>query len=465
MMTFDRRNFLRMAAATTALGASAGLFPKTLTAHAATTGGYKALVCIFLFGGLDSHDLLLPYDTESYASFAGVRQSLLNGYGESRDRSSLLPLTPDNAADFGSRRFALPPEMPQLKSLFDDGRAAIVANVGPLIEPVTAQDFIDGSARVPSRLFSHNDQQSTWQSSSPEGAQLGWGGLFADAALAYGANATGPRFTTVSMAGVGPFLTGNVASPYQVSLMGSAGIDVLQGQDAAFGDFLASAEDRFRAVGFGGSNILERDMAELFRTGIDTNNVFDAARGGAVPLATEFPESPLGSQLRAVAETISIRGALSASRQIFFVGTGGFDTHSNQAFDLPGLMTQIDGAMSAFDAAMTELGVLQDVTSFTASEFGRTLAVNGDGTDHGWGGHHIVMGGAVRGRHIFGNVPEARLGHEFDGGGGRLVPSLAVEQLADPLGRWWGLSGDEIGQALPNLSNFDPAGLNLFHGS
>ena len=198
-MTLDRRRFLRMSAATAAVSAGAGLVPRTLTAHAATTGGYKALVCIFLFGGLDSHDLLLPYDTESYTSFAGVRQSLLNGYGETRDRSSLLPLSPDNASDFGSRQFAMPPEMPQLKALFDEGRAAVVANVGPLLEPVTARAFNDGSARVPSRLFSHNDQQSTWQSSSPEGAQLGWGGLFGDAALASGANAGGPAFTTLSI--------------------------------------------------------------------------------------------------------------------------------------------------------------------------------------------------------------------------------------------------------------------------
>jgi uncharacterized protein (DUF1501 family) len=151
-----------------------------------------------------------------------------------------------------------------------------------------------------------------------------------------------------------------------------------------------------------------------------------------------------------------------ASRQIFFVGTGGFDTHSSQAADLPGLLTQIDDALAAFNAAMTELGVSQSVTTFTASDFGRTLAVNGDGTDHGWGGHHIVMGGAVRGRHIFGDVTPAELGHDLDAGGGRLIPSLSVEQLAGPLGRWWGLTESEVAAALPNLGNFDPANLDLF---
>lgn len=464
-MVFDRRQFLRISAASS-LALTSGL-PGTLTAHAADTSGYKALICVFLFGGLDGHDLLLPFDAESYSSFSGIRQTLLNNYGSSRARENLLPLIPDNGARFGSRQFALPPEMPLVKSLFDQGRAAIVANVGPLIEPVTAEGFSNGAANVPSRLFSHNDQQSTWQASAPEGAQLGWGGLFADAALASGANSAGPEFTTLSTAGVGPFLTGNVSAPYQVSVGGSTGIAALSNLRAidssgSFTSFLNAAEDRFRAQGFASESILARDIANKFRSGIDANTIFDAARSNAFPPQTPFPASSLGTQLRAVAETISIRSSLSASRQIFFVGTGGFDTHSSQAADLPSLLTQIDDAFSAFDAAMMELGLSQDVTTFTASDFGRTLAVNGDGTDHGWGGHSIVMGGAVRGRAIYGDVPDARFGHAFDGGGGRLIPSLSVEQLADPLGRWWGLSQSEITAALPNLGNFDTGGLDLF---
>ena len=462
-MTLHRRQFLRLAAATSALGAASAGWPLNLTAHAADTVGYKALVCVFLFGGMDGHDVLIPYDTESYASFANIRQSLIGRYADgARSRETLQPLDLDNAADFGSRRFALPPEMPEMARLFDAGRVAFVANVGPLLEPVTASAFADGAARVPSRLFSHNDQQSTWQASAPEGAQLGWGGLFADAALAAGANPGGADFTTLSMAGVGPFLTGNQASPYQVSLSGSAGLDVLESGRPGLSAFLARAEERFRSAGFDEPNILARDVAAKFNDAIATNSVFDAARGGAVPLATAFPETSLGQQLAAVAETISIRSALSATRQIFFVGTGGFDTHSNQANDLPGLLAQIDGAFAAFDAAMAELGVGNDVTTFTASDFGRTLAVNGDGTDHGWGNHQIVMGGAVRGRRILGALPEARFGHDLDGGGGRLIPSLAVEQFAEPLGRWWGLNDAEVAASLPGLRNFDPAGLSLF---
>ena len=462
----DRRRFLRTATAASLAGTALHGVPGTLTAHAAQTGGYRALVCVFLFGGLDGHDVLLPHDQPSYDGFARIRQSLLAEQGESRSRDALLPITPTNQSAFGSRRFALPPEMPRLHALFGDGEASIVANVGPLLEPVTARGFADGSARVPPRLFSHNDQQATWQASRPEGAQLGWGGLFADAALAAGANGA-PEFTTLAAAEVGPFLTGRDASPYQVSVSGSAGLAALGAFEddpsrAAFAPFLTSARDRFRAAGFAGDNVLARDIARLHRDGIDANTAFDAARGQAAPLLTAFPETPLGAQLRAVAETLSVRDRLGASRQVFFVGTGGFDTHSNQADDLPGLLTQIDGALGAFRDALVELGLYESVTTFTASDFGRTLAVNGDGTDHGWGGHHVVMGGDVRGGAILGDVPPPEFGHEWDGGGGRLVPSLAVEQLAAPLGRWWGLNDAEVATALPNLGNFPAASLPLF---
>ncbi|MFC4698575.1 DUF1501 domain-containing protein [Glaciecola siphonariae] len=463
----NRRDFLRYSVASSIVGTAYLGLPGSLTAHAAQTEGYKALVCVFLFGGVDGHDLLIPFDFSSYNDFANIRQTLLNRYDGARARENLLPITPENATEFGSREFALPPEMPQLKSLFDQGRVSFVSNVGPLIEPVTAQGFATGAARVPPRLFSHNDQQSIWQASAPEGATSGWGGLFADAMLAAGANNGIADFFTLSTTGVGPFLTGNTVSPYQVSLTGSAGITALEAingsaPSANLSDFISMAKDRFRAEGFAGTNLLARDIANKFGAGIDTNTVFDAARAGAPTINTVFPESSLGSQLRTVAETMSIRNSLSANRQIFFVGTGGFDTHSNQAADLPALLSQLDGALSAFDAAMNELGLSDNVTTFTASDFGRTLTVNGDGTDHGWGGNQIVMGGAVRGGNILGNVPPTRLGHDLDAGNGRLIPTLSVEQFAEPLGRWWGLSDTELRSALPGLSNFNPANLRLF---
>ncbi len=468
-MPLSRRDFLRYSLYSSIAGAGWLGLPKTLTAHAAETDGYKALVCVFLFGGLDGHDLLIPYDTASYNRFASIRQSLLNRYDGARARDNLLPLNLANQAAFGSRAFALPPEMPQLKALFDQNRAAIVSNVGPLIEPVTAQGFASGSAKLPPRLFSHNDQQSIWQASAPEGAQFGWGGLFADAMLSSGANGGVGEFATLSTASVGPFLTGTQVSPYQISLNGNAGINILDGRNASgsqgsLRNFLESARERFLAQGFEGSNILAQDIANKFRSGIETNAIFDAARASAPTLSTVFPENGLGSQLSAVAQTISIRNSLSTNRQIFFVGIGGFDTHSNQAADLPTLLSQLDGAFSAFDSAMIELGLSQNVTTFTASDFGRTLTVNGDGTDHGWGGNQIVMGGAVRGNSVFGDVPPADFGHDLDAGNGRQIPTLAVEQFAASLGQWWGLSDSEIINALPTLQNFDNANLALFNG-
>ena len=465
-MSINRRTLLRAGAtAPIALSLATGL-PGALTARAASTGGYRALVCVFLLGGLDAHDLLLPADEASYGSFARLRQSLLNEYGETRAREALLPLTVRDQARFGSRRFAMPPEVPRLHGLFEDGRAAIVANVGPLVEPVTAASFASGGATLPPRLFSHNDQQATWQASAPEGAQLGWGGLFADAVLASGANGANPVFTTLATSSVGPFLTGRVAAPYQISVGSPAGIGILDGpggaQQRSFEAFLAAARDRFRAEGFDGPNVLTQDIATAFRDGIDANEVFEAARANAPFLDATFPETPLGAQLRAVAEAISVRSALSASRQVFFVGLGGFDTHSRQAADLPGLLAQLDGALGAFYDATVAMGVAQDVTTFTASDFGRTLAVNGDGTDHGWGGHSVVLGGSVRGGTVLGDVPPPELGHGLDAGGGRLIPSLSVEQLAEPLGRWWGLTAGEVGAALPGLGRFDPANLTLF---
>ncbi|MEO1041092.1 MAG: DUF1501 domain-containing protein [Pseudomonadota bacterium] len=466
-MTTNRRTFLKGAGAAAISAAGVSGVPATFTAHAAGTSGYKALVCVFLFGGLDNHDFILPYDQSSYDAFASIRQTLLTTQGTSRDRASLLALNPLNASDFGSRQFALPPEMPLLKGLFDSGNMALVGNVGPLIEPVTRTTFENGSARVPPRLFSHNDQQATWQSSEPEGAQFGWGGLFADAMLSAGGNAASPEFTTISSSEVGPFLTGNVAQPYQVSVEGSAQIAVLEDLDEGTltGDeaaFFAHVKDRFRAQGFNGTNILAQDLATKFRDGIDTNDQYDEARAALSPLATSFPQNSLGFQLRSVAETIAIRGALSASRQIFFVGIGGFDTHSSQARTLPSLLSSMDAGLAAFNSAMIELGLSNDVTLFTASDFGRTLAVNGDGTDHGWGGHQLVMGGAVNGNRIFGTLPEPVLDTEQDTGGGRWIPSLSVEQYADPLGQWWGLTPSEVSTALPNLSNFSGAGLTLF---
>ena len=462
-----RRQFLRSTSAVPlALAGSSVLSAlASFNAQAADTSGYKALVCVFLFGGMDNHDTVLPFDQSSYDSYAQIRSSLLNSYaalegGSSRVREALLPLEPATAS-FGGRQFALPPEMNAMHQLFQQGRAAIVGNVGPLIEPLSKTGFDNNSSLTPARLFSHNDQQSTWMSFAPEGSQLGWGGRFGDAVVAANANPNG-IFSQISLAGNSVFLAGDQVGPFQIGTDGVQQIGLIEQAGQSLPVTLGSVfRDHFASTGIEPSNLFERDIISLNRTSLDANDQLATALNGAPTLATSFPASGLGAQLRAVAQTISVRNSLSVSRQVFFVGIGGFDTHSTQANDLPGLQRDIADSIAAFYSATEELGVANDVTTFTASDFGRTLTVNGDGTDHGWGAHHFVVGGSVNGGDIYGDIPAAELGHGQDAGNGRLIPSISVEQFAAPMGSWFGLNQAELNEALPGLANFPGGALNL----
>ena len=461
-MSFNRRRFLTSAGA---LGAASllgiGSSLSRFQAHAATTTGYKALVCVFLYGGLDNYDTILPYDQGSYDRYADIRASLMSLYnnmpgGSTRVRDRMLRLEPDNASSFGTRQFALPEEMSGIKGLFDEGNAAIVGNVGPLIEPLTRTEWEADSAVTPKRLFSHNDQQSTWMSSEPEGSQYGWGGRFAEATVNSGAD-TNREFATITSFGSSLFLTSDTVRPFQVGLEGATEIDVLSRFEGE--EIYEQLQGHFKAMNFNRSNLIERDVAAAMSNALENNQVFNQSLATAQPFATEFPDNYLGQQLSAVARTISIRDTLLMSRQVFFVGIGGFDTHSDQVDNLPGLQREVDGAVVAFYRAMQELGLSDQVTLFTASDFGRTLTVNGDGSDHGWGGHHFVIGDAVQGRRIYGDIPPYDFDHAYDADQGRLIPSVSVEQFAEPLGRWFGLNDSEISAALPGLANFDAGSL------
>lgn len=460
----NRRKFLKstlamplMMSSTSMLGTFGGF-----NAHAIDNSGYRALVCVFLLGGMDCHDTVLPYDLTSYTDYSNLRSPLLATYdalegGSSRARSALLPLEPMTPAS-GSRQFALPPQMSGLHQLFEQGNAAIVGNVGPLLEPTTRADFLSSGVDLPARLFSHNDQQSTWMSFAPEGAQIGWGGRFGDAAAQGGSN-TETIFSQISVAGNSVFLTGDVVSPYQIGVDGVPSIRLLEETSGtALGQLV---RDHFESTGAQRSNLFERDFVDLSRVSLDANDALAAALESSASVSTPFPASGLGAQLQAVAQTIAARESLGATRQVFFVAAGGFDTHSTQAADLPGLQQGISDAVAAFYAATQELGVANDVTTFTAADFGRTLTVNGDGTDHGWGSHHFVVGGAVNGGDIYGDIPVSQLGHDQDAGNGRLIPTSSVEQFAAPLGSWFGLNEAELNVALPGLSRFPAGGLNF----
>ncbi|WP_053043254.1 DUF1501 domain-containing protein [Thalassomonas actiniarum] len=456
-MKMNRRQFLKNS---TALATATGLGSLTavssalssFSALAATGDDYKALVCVFLHGGMDNHDTVLPYDQPSYNRYAQIRRSLVSQYQGQRDRNNLLPLNPDNAAGFGGRAFALPPQMPGISNLFAQGNAAIIGNVGPLITPATQTEFEQESVALPSRLFSHNDQQATWLSSSPEGAVYGWGGAFADATISAGQNSN-REFSVITSGGNDLFLTGEHAIPYQINAGEAQEIKALGDVDdnEALAQLLAS---HFSATDFSSSNLAQQDIAAALAKSSATNNSYNRALAGIAPLTTSFPQSHLARQLQGVARTIGAKETLGVKRQVFIVGMGGFDTHSEQAKSLPELHAALDGAITAFYTGMLELGLGDKVTLFTASDFGRTLAVNDDGTDHGWGGHHFVIGDAVNGRNIYGNMPPMSFGHAQDAGSGRLIPTTSVEQMAEPLGRWFGLTEQQLAQALPNLNNF-----------
>ncbi len=459
----NRRNFLKsslalpmMVSGSSMLGALAGF-----NAQAADTSSYKALVCVFLFGGMDCHDTVLPYDQSSYNSYAAIRASLLASYaqqpgGSTRTREALLALAP-SGADFGSRQFALPPQLGGLHQLFEQGRAAIVGNVGPLNEPTDSAGFGSNSAQLPARLFSHNDQQSTWMSFAPEGSSLGWGGRFGDAAAQSNANA-GAVFSQISLVGNAVFLNGDLVSPYRIGVDGVPSIRLIDLAGDTLGPVL---RDHFASAGSNRDNLFERDFINLSQVSLDANDTLDRALQDGSSISTPFPDSELGAQLRTVAQTIAVREALGVSRQVFFVGLHGFDTHSAQAISLPALQQDLGDSIAAFYSATQELSLANRVTTFTAADFGRTLTVNGDGTDHGWGGHHFVVGGAVNGGDIYGDIPVSQLGHEQDAGNGRLIPQVSVEQYAAPLGSWFGLTQSELNAALPGLANFPAAPLNF----
>ncbi|MEM9171053.1 MAG: DUF1501 domain-containing protein [Pseudomonadota bacterium] len=382
----NRRDFLLNCCSGLGTGAAFAATLGSFNAIAADVSDYKALVCVFLFGGIDCHDTVIPYDAASYNAWEGIREPILATLDGAapRRRTDLLELT---GTDIGGRTFAFPPEFSGLHQLYQQGRLAVVGNVGPLVEATTRATFQSGSAAVPPRLFSHNDQQSIWMANSPEGATLGWGGRIADFAQAAMANEQA-AFTAISAGGNAVLLTGETVQGFQVSTSGPLGVTNLnQNFVLNSNQFSGAYEDVLKDVGVTRANLFSRDFLSTRNLALTANETLAAALATGVDPTTTFPDSGLGQQLSIVSRIISRQATLGARRQVFFVSTGGFDTHSDQAEDLPGLQANIAASVSAFYAAIDELGMADKVTTFTASDFGRTLSVNGDGTDHGWGGH------------------------------------------------------------------------------
>lgn len=473
MDRISRRLFLHGMAATGGLAAISSSFARP--ALAADTGGYKAMVGVFLKGGLDSNDVVLPMDQVHYDALVNLRQELFGRYAggatPSRALDALLPLNIGNAGALGGRRFGLAPELSGLQGLFNAGEAALVGNVGPLIQPTTRQQFDDYAVPLPRNLFSHNDQQSTWMALDAEGQRTGWGGKIADI-ISAASPGTPSIYQNITVSRSDVFLSGEASRPFSVSTGEVDTLDILSrnwllggGSD---GDAVrARLRDALLRRDHGSAFLLERDLAEASAQGIMDNEAFATVKNSAVDaITTVFPDTKLGEQLRAVAETIAIRDSLQVTRQIFYASLNGFDSHRNQANELPALTREISDAFAAFRNAMVEIGQWNNVVVFTFSDFGRTLTDNGNGTDHGWGGHHFVAGGGVRGARVYGDIPVPDLETEFyTPTRGRMIPGLSVEQFGATLGGWFGLNAAELASVFPNLSNFSQSDLGFMGGS
>jgi len=509
-----RREFLRRATALSTVGAAASTFGIQLAAMgnaaAQTATNYKAVVCLFMFGGNDANNMVLATDNDSWGRYFSARAQgndpialmpvgtpavAVGSVSPLTGRTVLNrsfpefwggvlplnnPLTPNPVPPTTSasvRTFGLNPHMTPLQAVWDGGRLAIAANVGPLVVPTTKAQYQARSVRLPSNLMSHNDQQSTWQAGAAEGARRGWGGLMADAFLSQ--NGTNSVFTAMSTAGNAVFLAGSNVVQYQLST--SQTTPAIRINSAAantttvFG--AANGGSRVREIirdltgtsyfmqDYGARVIRSQDAADLL------NAQFAAGSPGATvaapaqltnPISGNLETNQLAVQLQSVAKIIAANSVLGVKRQVFFVSIGGFDTHDVQNASQAPLMARLAHAMAYFDTALANLNGINmrpQVTTFTASDFSRTFTTNGDGTDHAWGSHQFVMGGDVRGQNVYGNFPSIGVNvtngfQNPDMSGNVFVPTMSTDQYGGTIARWFGLSDTQIASIFPNIPNF-----------
>lgn len=443
----DRRTFLKTSLA-------AGVTMSALPAFAQKPADdYKALVCVMLMGGMDSQDCLVPTGPADYERWAKLRSSLLEPLSDgSRARENLMALGE------GGQGFGFVPELDGLAQLYRRGDLAVVANAGPLIEPVTKRELESDRSKRPPRLASHNDQRSIWQTMAPEGAPTGWGGRMLDA-LGKGSDLSGVSIKANASFVVGETAPGVTIAPGGVKLPFGVGRTGKKGPT----ELSRLLEEHFRGVGQNPSGIFERDVLVAQRRAYDVSVQLsglleETSAGDNAKLA----QNRLSEQLAMVAKLISVHKQLGLSRQVFAVRLGGFDTHRNQFGTLPKLQKVLGDALLAFQDSLNGLGVANNVTTFTISDFGRTLVSNATGTDHGWGGHAYVMGGAVSGGRVVGKIPPYAVGHDHDWRRGAMIPTISIEQYGASLGSWFGLDADGLNAVFPNLGRFDRDAVRLF---
>ncbi len=445
----SRREFLKRSAALS-IAVSATPWALTLAsmgeAAAATSAGYKALVCVFLYGGNDYANTLIPFDLASYNLQQTFRSNL------AISSASLTPLVLNPVTPLpNAQQYALAPGLDTLLPIFNAGKMSVLLNVGTLIEPTTKAQYSAKSVPLPPKLFSHIDQQSFWQSSQPQGAASGWGGRMGDLLVSGNGNAT---FTCLSVSGNAVYLSGKTVQQYQLSTSGSIPVTGLTGTTPKLFGSSACSTVLQNLMTAPSSQLFENEYTRVNNRSITANSEVTSALAN-VSLTTFFPTgNTLADQLKIVAKMIAASSTLGTTRQVFFVSLSGFDTHDNLLTVHPGLMTTVGTALSAFYQATVDLGVANQVTTFTASDFGRTLVSNNDGSDHGWGSHHFVMGGSVVGQSYVGTPPVLANNGPNDVGQGRLLPTISVDQYAATLAKWFGVSATDMSTVLPNIGNY-----------
>jgi uncharacterized protein (DUF1501 family) len=496
---------LKIAAGLSVLGTAApfAMQMAAMNAAAQSAPDYKAIVCIFLFGGNDTHNMLLATDSDSFGRYLAARNigsdpialmpagtapvplgqvSQLTGRTSARARpefwGGVLPITTATVqpipagTNATTRTFGVHPYLAPLVPIYEAGRMAAVANVGPLVVPTSKTQYQNRTVPLPANLMSHNDQQATWQAFATEGARRGWGGRFADLLLSMnGANSV---FTAISVAGNAVFLAGQNVVQYQMSTNAQPAIRVTGATSTTtFGSTTVAARmrDIIRDGAAGGPFIA--DHASVVRRSMDSADTLNAAF--ASQAATSVPAPPtftnpisgntetnsLATQMQTIARSIAVNAQLGLRRQVFFASIGGWDTHDTQNSTQPLLLARVAHAMAYFDSVLGNLNganVRNAVTTFTASDFSRTFTTNGDGTDHAWGSHQWVMGGAVNGRNMYGQYPTLGVDQGAfrnpDMAGNIQIPTTSVDQFAATLGRWFGVSNSDVDTILPNLRNF-----------
>jgi uncharacterized protein (DUF1501 family) len=510
---YTRRQLLHISGGLSMLGAAAPFAAQLAAAGAAVSQSspdYKALVCVFLFGGNDSHNMVLATDADSWGRYFTTRNTgtdpialmpvgtaatpvgqvnpVTGRVASAADPEAwggVLPIVPRSlnpippATNANVRTFALHPFMQPVKDLFDANRLAVVANVGTLIQPITKAQYEARSVPYPANLFSHNDQQSVWQAGRTEGARVGWGGQFGD--LLAGENGTSSLFTAISTAGNAVFLSGQSIVQYQLNT-GSQPAVVITGQSGAslFGSQTAPSRVRETLRDTTQASLFAADYATTTDRSIGASSTLNSAFATSTvtnitpaptyrnPITGATETNSLAVQLQTVARMIAAAPALGIRRQVFFVSLGGWDTHDVQNTVQANNLSKVAHALSYFDSALANVGgvnMRNAVTTFTASDFSRTFNTNGDGTDHAWGGHHLVMGGAVRGGDIYGQYPTLGI----DQGSFRnpdmtrssLIPTTSVDQYGATLGRWLGVSEQNLDLIFPNLRNMASRGLGF----